>query len=285
MLYFVNNKMKIFRKTESALLYCLAIIFSLQICVLDIPPAFPQPKEYLRLRTTQEGAIIQPKLTPSGEPIPEYYIAAGDKLEIYVWQNPDLTRTIGVRSDGKLSYPLIGTIKAEGLTIDQLQDLLKEKLSKYVRVPEVTVSVVESAGSKIIVLGQINYPGVHTFTGTISALDAIAMAGDFNQDARRDSVIVVSDNYTEHPKVRKLNLLQAIREGASKEDIFLKPNDLVYVPRSVIADFNKFLNDVQPSLNMISTVLGLGTTAGATAREGRAWFMHRDVKMLRGDPR
>jgi polysaccharide export outer membrane protein len=99
---------------------------------------------------------------------------------------------------------LVGTLKAEGLTIDQLQDEIKTRLSEYVRSPQVTISVKEAAGKKIIVLGQVNYPGIYTFSGSIDVIEAIAMAGDFTPDGRRESIMVISDNLTEKPKVRRL---------------------------------------------------------------------------------
>lgn len=243
-------------------------VFYISICFIGILGiyfvnplvAFSQGKEYQRLRTTSQGSIVPSKRAQSGDAFPEYYISSGDKLEIYVWQNGDLTRDVTVRPDGQLSYPLIGTIRAAGLTIDQLQDTLKEKFSLYVRNPQVTVSVKEPAGSKIIVLGWVNYPGIFTFTGALSVLDAIAMAGDFTIDAGMNNVIVVSDNFTEHPKVREVHLFNAIRNGiSSKENIMLRPNDLVYVPRARISDFNKFLSNIQPTLSTISTILNLRT--------------------------
>ncbi len=261
---------------KSALKNRVFFIFIAIICIAG-QPAFPQAKEFIRLRSTSYGTI--PTNTSSmGEAVAEYYIAAGDLLEIYVWQNTDLTRDVLVRPDGKLSYPLVGTIKAAGMTIDQLQQMITEKLSEYVRLPQVTVSVKESVGNKILVLGQVSYPGIYTFKGTINLLEAVAMAGDFTPDGRRESIMVISDNLTEHPKVRRVDMLTAIRKGTSSSDIILKPNDVVYVPRSTIADFNKFLNEIQPVLNTATTIFTAGTNFSSVAKEARAWFIHRPVK-------
>jgi polysaccharide export outer membrane protein len=216
-------------------------------------------------------------------PSAEYYISPGDKIEVFVWQNPDLTREVTIRDDGKLSYPLVGTLKAEGLTIDQLQDEIKTRLSEYIKAPQVTIYVKEAAGKKIVILGQVNYPGVYTFNGTLDVIEAIAMAGDFTPDGRRESIMIISDNLTSKPKVRKLNALAALRNGMATKNALLNPNDVVYVPRSTIADFNKFLSDIGPTINTLSNFFMAGTNAYTFGTDAKAWFMHRDVKIIRGD--
>lgn len=241
--------------------------FIIYLFVLYNPSlAFSEGREYETARgvsTFEVGSLIEKKTET------DYYLAAGDTIEIFVWQNQDLSRDVIIRPDGKLSYPLVGTIKAAGLTIDQLQYELKQKLSQYIRSPEVTVSVKEFKGNKIIMLGEIASPGIYTFEGSINLLEAIAMAGDFTDEGKRESVIVVSDNLTEYPKVKRVNLFKAIRKGTSSEDILLKPNDVVYVPRRFISDFNKFLNDIQPTVDRAMSVFDW-------RRELRTWYRHRE---------
>ena len=243
-------------------------------------------EEFTRLRSDYQGLPPNPQtLSPTGERVAEYYIAPNDKLNIYVWQNPDLTQDVTVRPDGKLSYPLVGTIDVAGLTLDSLQKLVKEKLSKFVRVPQVIVSLRESAGNKVIVLGQVNYPGIFTFKGNaINVLEVIAMAGDFTTDGRKTCVMIISDNFTNHPKVRRLDLLTAEFQGIFKKtDMFVRPNDVVYVPRSTIADFNKFLSDIMPTVNMATSLIGLGSSGITTATQAKAFFWHRTVKVVDGN--
>ena len=268
------------RKTLIAFLACCLAAVSLPFWNV-----FAQiPREFTRLRSTYQGISPTPQmLSPTGERVVEYYIAPSDKLEIFVWQNADLTKIVSVRPDGKLAYPLVGTINAAGLTLDQLQNIIQEKLAIYIRFPQVVVSLLESAGNKVVVLGQVNYPGIFTFKGNaISLIEVIAMAGDFTVDGRRESVMVISDNFSENPKVRKINALTAIREGAPTADIFIKPDDVVYVPRSTIADFSKFFNDIQPVLTGLSTVMGMGSTFTGNAAALKAFFWHRNVKVVSG---
>lgn len=246
------------------------LIISLISFFIFFNPAvvFSQGREYQRPRSVsviEEESLLE--VEEEGQS--EYYIAVGDVIEIFVWQNPELTRVVSVRPDGKLSYPLLGTIKAAGLTIDQLQNVVKERLSQYIRTPEVTISIKEFKGNKIIMLGAVAAPGIYTYEGSINLLEAIAIAGDFTNEGKRESIIVVSDNLTEHPKVRRVNLFRAIREGTSNEDVVLKPNDLVYVPRRFISDFNRFLNDIQPTVNQAMSVFSWRTQL-------RTWYKHRD---------
>ena len=269
------------RKIIIAFLVCCVTTASLPLWSV-----FAQvPKEFTRLRSTYQGVSPTPQmLSPTGERVAEYYIAPCDKLEIFVWQNADLTNDVSVRPDGKLSYPLVGTINAAGLTLEQLQGIIQEKLTVYVRFPQVVVSLIESAGNKVVVLGQVNYPGIFTFKGNaISLIEVIAMAGDFTMDGRRESVMVISDNFSEHPKVRKIDLLTAIRNGVADTDIFIKPDDVVYVPRSTIADFNKFLTEMQPTLSTLTTAMGVGGTFTNNATQLKAFFWHRNVKTISGN--
>jgi len=263
--------------------FVLIIVIILLINICSPPPAFSQRSEFLRLRATPSGTPIEEGSSFTGEPVPEYYIATGDKLEVFVWENPDLTKDVTVRPDGKLSYPLVGTVMATGLTIDQLQNKIKKRLSEYVRVPVVTVSVKEAAGSKIIVLGQVGYPGVYTYKGSLSLFEAIAMAGDFTTDGHRESVMIISDNFTSKPKVRKIDALTALRNGTFKKEFMLKPNDIVYVPRSTIADFNKFLSDISPTINALTNILTLGGSGVTTATQLKGFFWHRSLKVISGD--
>ena len=108
------------------------------------PAAISEGMEFQRIRLSDLPGTSSAFV---GEAQTEYYIAAGDVMEIFIWRNPDLTRDVTVRPDGRLSYPLIGTIEAAGLTIDQLQNEVTEKLSHYIRSPQVTISVKESTGN------------------------------------------------------------------------------------------------------------------------------------------
>lgn len=246
-------------KKFKALLSIFVCLFALFTSSL----ALSQGAEFERFRSSDyQAPLIGQELST------EYYLAIGDKLNVFVWQNPDLSKTIAISPDGKIHYPLIGAVQAANLTVSQLQDKLKQKLSAYIRYPDVTITVVKTAGKKILVFGEVIYPGVYTYEGRVNIIEAIALAGDFTSDAKRESIIVVSDNMTEDPTVRRLNLFRALRRGVSDPDFMLKAGDVIYVPRTFIADFTKFMNDFGSWVNNANTI-----TSGI-------WDWKREIKWL-----
>ena len=216
------------------------------------------------------------------------FISLGDSLEIYVWQNPDLTKSVSVGNEGEIAYPLLGRIYAVGLTPAQLEEKIQEGLSEYIKYPQVTVtmskkasdrvsvllpkkpvgratvSIKEFSGSKIVVLGEISAPGVYNYTGGIDLIELIALAGDFTEKARTDSIMVVRGNFSRNSEVFRVNASRMIKQGAVAGDIVLQPNDVVYVPRSFIGNFNKFLENLRPTIDAVNTVMGIGTSGKTT---------------------
>jgi len=223
-----------------------------------------QMREYERIRTSiadDDGPL------GTGGASMEYGLSAGDKLDIFVWQHSDLSMGVDIGPDGKFSYPLVGIIVAVGKTVEELQSEVTERLSQYVVSPVVTITITEFRGHNIIMLGEVNYPGIYTYNGTLNLIEALALAGDFTDSGKRESVIVVSDNLSEDPTVRRVNLYKAIRQGTSKRDIILKPNDIVYVPRHFIADLQKFWSDYGTTIDRAQSIFSWRDNL-------RAWYHH-----------
>jgi len=236
------------------LLSCFLLIFSVVSFV------FGQGQEYLRTRAGGFAATGKP-LSGKETASVDYYISVGDVMEVFVWQNPDLSKEVIVGPDGKISYPLVGRIQAVGQTITQLENTITEGLSKYVKYPQVSLMMKQFGGNIIIVLGEVLYPGIYTYTGSINLIQAIALAGYFNDKAREDCILIVRGNFTEHPVVQRINLAKMIRKGAPGTDIFLQPNDVIFVPKSFINDFNKFLATLMPSLTTAWQAIQVGQGA------------------------
>src|SRR5580765_215632 len=108
-----------------------------------------------------------------------YVIGANDVLAVNVWKEPDVTRSVPVRSDGKISLPLAGELQAAGQTPRQLEQEITKRLQSYISDPEVTVIVTESKSQKINILGMVARPGTYLLSGSTTILDAISMAGGF----------------------------------------------------------------------------------------------------------
>src|ERR1019366_6379640 len=117
-----------------------------------------------------------------------YVIGANDVLAINVWKEPDISRSVPVRSDGKISLPLVGELQAGGQTPRQLEQEITKRLQSYISEPEVTVIVQQINSQKFNILGMVSRPGAYLLTSSTTVLDAIAMAGGFKDFARQKSI-------------------------------------------------------------------------------------------------
>jgi polysaccharide export outer membrane protein len=171
----------------------------------------------------------------------EYTIGEGDALRIAVWQNEDLNQEVVVGPDGNISLPLIGEVQTLGLTVTQLDKEITDLLKSYIKTPEVSISVRKSVGSKVIVLGQVAYPGVYGVSGQKSILEAIALAGGFTNDAVVSSVILVRGGL-DNPQGKRIDLNKSLRGVSPSGNIALEPEDIIFVPKKFISDINYFLN-------------------------------------------
>jgi len=191
---------------------------------------------------TKDGRIEQLKEKESinGKKKLEYTIAKGDSLIIKIWQNPDLDDEVIVRPDGMISFPLVGDIQAEGLSISELKERLTARLREFLKYPQVSVSVKEIAGEKVIVLGEVNNPGVYLVTGNKTILEAISLAGGFTEHGVVSSVMLIKGGF-KNPKPMRLNLTKALKRANTTDNLVLESEDMVYVPRRFIRDVNYFL--------------------------------------------
>lgn len=197
-------------------------------------------------------AVPQPMLETEVTEERQYYLDLGDVLDVSVWQVPDLSRgEVIVRPDGKISFPLIGDIKVEGLTLTQLDSIITEKLKAYLKAPEVSVMIRKFGGqaNKVVILGEISGPGVYRFGSPPTITEAIASAGGYTKYAVLNSILVISGDVRTKPTVTRVNVAQILKSGNLSENIFLKSNDIVVVPRSFIGKLNVFMELIQPAIS------------------------------------
>jgi polysaccharide export outer membrane protein len=159
---------------------------------------------------------------------PDYVIGADDNLHISVWKEPDLTTSLPVRPDGKISLPLLNDVQAAGLTPMQLADSITEKLKKYIADPRVTVVVTAMNSRRIYVLGEVLHTGAVPLLPNMTVLQALATAG-FTQFANVKGIYVLR---TENGRQVKLpfNYKQVVKGADPRQNIALKPGDTVVVP-------------------------------------------------------
>jgi polysaccharide export outer membrane protein len=159
-----------------------------------------------------------------------FVIGNNDVLAISVWKEPDISRSIPVRSDGRISLPLIGEVQATGTTPQRLEQDIASRLKSYIAEPEVTVIVQQVNSQKFNVLGQVNKPGSYPLANASTVLDAIAIAGGFRDFAKQKSIYVLRPNLdgTEHRIPFNYKEVVKGRDGA--QNIKLEARDTVVVP-------------------------------------------------------
>lgn len=171
-----------------------------------------------------------------------YRIQPGDELAIKFYYNPELNEQVTVRPDGKISLQLIDEIVAAGLEPQQLDQNLVERYRKQIRQPTLTVIVVSSASRRIFVGGEVSQPGVTPLIGDMTPLQAIFNQGGFKETASPEASLVIRKGTDNKPVTIRVNLKASMDGITNEQPFFLRPHDIVYVPKSEIAKANKFVD-------------------------------------------
>jgi polysaccharide biosynthesis/export protein len=159
-----------------------------------------------------------------------FVIGNDDLLAINVWKEPDISRSIPVRSDGRISLPLVGEVQATGRTPLQLEQDISSKLKNYIAAPEVTVMVQEIHSEKFNILGQVAKPGSYSLEVATTVLDAIAAAGGFRDFANQKGVYILRQNPAGGESRIAFNYKKVIKGKNSQQNIKLEPRDTIVVP-------------------------------------------------------
>jgi polysaccharide export outer membrane protein len=158
-----------------------------------------------------------------------FVIGNDDVLAINVWKEPDISRSIPVRSDGKISLPLVGEVQAAGLTPLKLEKDIASRLKNYISEPEVTVMVQQVNSQKFNILGQVVRPGSYVIANSPTVLDAIALAGGFRDFAKRKSIYVLRQSATGESRI-PFNYKDVSQGKNMAQNIKLQPGDTIIVP-------------------------------------------------------
>lgn len=183
-----------------------------------------------------------PEAAPRESPPPEslrYAVQRGDELEIRVFHLPELEGETRVRPDGRISVLLLDDVAAVGKTPEELAAALAEGWSRHFHDPRVTVVVREFASHNVYVGGEVRRPGLFPLTHRLSSIKAVLVAGGFKSTAQLTNVIVLR-NVGRKPEVFSLDARKVL-EGETK-DLSLEPYDVVFVPKSRIAQVNLFVD-------------------------------------------
>lgn len=166
----------------------------------------------------------------SQEPISQsYQIGPGDLLKISVWKEESMQLDVLVTPDGGITFPLVGEIKAGGLTTKALSDVLVIKLKRYIPTPNVTVAVLQSRSNKIYVIGKVNRPGEFLATGYMDVLQALTMAGGLTPYADSDEIKIIR-RVGSISQIKSFDYEKVISGERLDMNIILKAGDTVVVP-------------------------------------------------------
>jgi polysaccharide export outer membrane protein len=159
-----------------------------------------------------------------------FIIGNDDVLAISVWKEPELSKTIPVRSDGKISLPLVGEMQAAGRTPLQLEGDITAKLRSFINTPEVSVLVQQVNSMKFNILGEVAKPGSYSVSAAPTVMDAIAAAGGFRDFAKKSGVYVLRKGPDGHQIKLNFNYKDFVKGKNPEQNVKLEPNDSVIVP-------------------------------------------------------
>jgi polysaccharide export outer membrane protein len=218
-------------------------VFVLLACSLwaqvQAAPSIPDPKPASGQKATgNDSGLTGNPSSPAPAPTStagnahdtSFIIGSDDVLAINVWKEPDVSRSLPVRSDGKISLPLAGELQAAGRTPLQLEEEIANKLRTYITDPEVTVIVQEIKSQNFNILGQVAKPGSYPLTRSTTVLDAIALAGGFRDFAKQKAIYVLRQDAAGRQLHIPFNYKTVIKGKNPEQNIRLLPHDTIVVP-------------------------------------------------------
>src|SRR5258707_10087811 len=198
-------------------------------------PMFAQGQNPSEASQTTQTASAKPTANrpegtnPSVKVGKDYVIGPDDVLDVSVWKEQELTRSLQVRPDGKISMPLLGDVQAAGLTPVQLGQSVSEKLKKYLTAPQVTVILTQINSQRVYVMGEVTRPGAYPVLPGMTILQAITSAGGLTQFANGKKIFLIRDE--NHIQTKHLFNYKEVLDGRkAEENLPVKAGDTIVVP-------------------------------------------------------
>jgi protein involved in polysaccharide export with SLBB domain len=195
---------------------------------------------------------LAPATAEAPQPIP-FRLGVGDEVSVKFYYTPELNEAQPIRPDGKISMPLIDDVQAAGLTVEDLRNQLRTAYAKHLKDPELEVVIPVLASARIFVGGEVGLAGAQPLVGGTSVSRAIFTAQGAKPTAYLKEVIVIHPGADGHPIVRTVNIQAALDGDDPSQDIMLSAQDVVYVPRSPIANADVFVDQYIRQLLPFST--------------------------------
>ncbi len=203
----------------------MKLIWNSAVAVLVLTSGIALAQDAPAASAASDKPAVEASSAPAGT---EYVIGPQDVLHIAVWKETDLTATLPVRPDGKISLPLLNDVQAAGLTPRQLADSVTDKLKKYIADPRVTVVVTEINSKRVYLVGEVLHAGATPMLPNMTVLQALSSAG-LNQFANTKGIYVLR---TENGKQQKLpvNYRKLVKGEQIEQNYLLQPGDTIVVP-------------------------------------------------------
>jgi polysaccharide biosynthesis/export protein len=215
-------------RRRGAWLGCL-VVLSLQLGGALVAQTSPEPAAPAQSASRKSSQDADSTTTAKAHDS-SFLIGNDDVLAINVWKEPDISRSVPVRSDGKISLPLVGEVQATGRTPLQLEQEIAQQLKSYVAEPEVTVIVQQINSQKFNILGMVNRPGSYAITNSATVLDAIALAGGFRDFAKQKSIYILRQNSDGTQARLPFNYKEVVKGQSAAQNIKLQPRDTIIIP-------------------------------------------------------
>lgn len=181
-------------------------------------------------------------------------LGVGDEVTVSVWRNAELQREVKIDLSGSIYLPLIGEIKAAGMTIPELRKMITVKLDKYLVDPQVDVIANNITSKKYYILGEVNKSGSFLLDHQIGLLDAIASAGGVTNDANDKALLIRRENSDVKVMVGNINFAQLNESNLQGINATIQDKDIIFVPKSTIANIEDFMQRIN---TIINTFLGI----------------------------
>lgn len=188
--------------------------------------------------------VSVPEQAPSqGRALPaQYHLQVGDEISILILDQPTLGGTVKVRPDGKISAPGTGEIQAAGRTLGEVTASVRSSLRRILRYPDVSLMLTDYADQLVYVFGEVEVPGAHSYVPNMTALHALGAAAGVTTRAKLGSVLVLRRSGPTELEVYRIDLADAVHGRPEARDLFLQPYDVVFIPRTLIAEINIFVD-------------------------------------------
>jgi protein involved in polysaccharide export with SLBB domain len=170
-----------------------------------------------------------------------YRIQVGDVLDIQFFKTIELNQTRTVGPDGEIYLPIVGRVDVVNRTVDDVTKEITEGYRKEMINPQITVSVAEFAGLQVYVSGEVHRPGIQSYRGGLTLVQAISDAGGFNRRARREEVLLIRPGPENEPVGTIIDVKKILRKGQVSDDVPLAPLDIIYVHHKKIVNVNIFV--------------------------------------------